>query len=250
MTETAPKLWWTVGAQAVAIVASILVAFAIDAWWEERGEQRWQTAQLVALRDEFAANGEGLNRVVGMDTRIAQSIQEAVVELKAHEAGDTVQMDASRIAALTGWRTSDIATGALDALLASGRLGDIDNAELRQALADWPSVVQDVREDEALARDFLPNVLVPGLLGQGVIDLAYESQYRIFTNFRERQDAPPEMVSVTVTPELIELATVRVSHARLAAGSVGRLQKKLGTITDMIDAELEARGVSHAPAEE
>lgn len=243
------RQWLTVSAEAIAIVASILVAFAIDAWWEERNDQRWQTEQLMALRDEFAANQEALTWVRRMDERFAETIEGILDELRAHEPGDVIEVEKRRLGALAAWRTSDVATGALDALLASGRLGDIENAELRQALAGWPSAVLDVQEDESLARDFLPNVLVPTLLGQGLIDAVYE--FSSPADFRaQRESDSVEMVPVPVSRELIEIAAVRVWNTRLAEMSVRRLQGRLERILDMLDAELARRGVDRPPPDE
>jgi hypothetical protein len=40
MKATAQIPWTRIAVESIAIVASILVAFAIDAWWEERQERR------------------------------------------------------------------------------------------------------------------------------------------------------------------------------------------------------------------
>ncbi|MEQ9570281.1 MAG: hypothetical protein RLN75_08845 [Longimicrobiales bacterium] len=48
----------------------------------------------------------------------------------------------------------DAPTGALDALLSSGNLRLIDDAELRRMLAAWPSRLQDATEDDRLLREF------------------------------------------------------------------------------------------------
>jgi len=229
--------WLSIGAEASAIVAGILIAFAIDAWWEERQEDRWQREQLAAIRDEFEANLESLGRVVRMDEGIAENISELLAEARPREIGATFEIPSATLASLIHWRTSDISTGSLDALLASGRLGDIDNDTIRLKLAEWPSNVHDVQEDEALTRDFVANVVVPGLLGQGILDTAY--RWRPSPGFRERRADTGETTTVTVTPELLELATVRVSHAQLSGYSVSRLRDDIRELIDMIDAELE-----------
>lgn len=228
--------WLRIGAEAFAIVAGILIAFAIDAWWQERQDDRWQREQLVALRDEFEANLSSLDWVVRMDEHIAGNIDVLLDEAGRRQIGDTFELPNSTLASLIHWRTSDISTGSLDALLASGRLGDIDDDAIRLKLAEWPSNVHDVQEDEALTRDFVGNVVVPGLLGQGILDTAY--RWRPRPGFREQPADTQEMTTITVTPELLELATVRVSHARLAGYSVKRLQDDIRGLVGMIDAEL------------
>ena len=45
--------WRRIAVESVAIVISILFAFAIDAWWEERQERVEETEILVGLEQEF-----------------------------------------------------------------------------------------------------------------------------------------------------------------------------------------------------
>jgi len=46
--------WARLSAEAAAIVLSILVAFAIDAWWDRSQEERQLVATLETLEAEFA----------------------------------------------------------------------------------------------------------------------------------------------------------------------------------------------------
>ena len=48
-----PIPWLRLGAESVAIVGSILLAFAIDAWWDARVERTEEQAHLMALQDQF-----------------------------------------------------------------------------------------------------------------------------------------------------------------------------------------------------
>ena len=48
--------WLRVFVEGAVIVASILLAFALDAWWDRRGERVWERAQLEALHGEFTEN--------------------------------------------------------------------------------------------------------------------------------------------------------------------------------------------------
>ena len=48
--------WKRISIEAVAIVASILLAFAIDAWWDRQQQYRLENAMLAAVVDEINAN--------------------------------------------------------------------------------------------------------------------------------------------------------------------------------------------------
>lgn len=119
--------WSGIIAEAVAIIAGILVAFAIDAWWDERNTQDWAAAQLLAIRDEFAQNLTALDEIVRTHDSNADKLEIIVNKIRKVEYGDRISASAAVWSALIAWRTADISTGTLEALLASGRLGDIDS---------------------------------------------------------------------------------------------------------------------------
>jgi hypothetical protein len=238
MTATQNIPWLRLAIEATAIVASILLAFAIDAWWSDREIDQWQTAQLRALRDEFSANLKSLDIIVQTHDRTARSLESLIAQIR--DTNDTIQVTVSDAAlvALVAWRTSDISTGTLDSLLSSGKLAEIDNSDIRQSLAAWPSEVGDAQEDEVLARDFVQNVVVQSLLGQGVLEPAYRS-----VPLPGRLDIDTQIdteTALSVSPVLIEMATIRIAHIQMAGASISQLRGKIKHILQLIDAELEA----------
>jgi hypothetical protein len=58
MPETEKIHWKRLALEATAIVASILLAFAIDAWWDDRNEAQLERRMLSALLVEFEQNAE------------------------------------------------------------------------------------------------------------------------------------------------------------------------------------------------
>lgn len=65
MTEPGPRSrWGFLFAEAVLMVLSILLAFAIDAWWDGRQEEARRLELLQALRADFAATALGLDEAL------------------------------------------------------------------------------------------------------------------------------------------------------------------------------------------
>ena len=64
MTENQKLPWKRLAAEAIAIVASILLAFAIDAAWDERNERMEEKEVLRSLQLEFEANRDEAANVV------------------------------------------------------------------------------------------------------------------------------------------------------------------------------------------
>ena len=129
------------------IVGSILIAFALDAWWDERAELRQEKAQLRALRAELVESRDRLLEVIESVRHHAANVDRLVTLLEA--AGDaTVQVPNELLGSVVSWRTSDIALSSLESLRASGLLGRLSNPELQAALAGFPAQVEDIQEYE------------------------------------------------------------------------------------------------------
>ena len=56
MTETQNIQWKRIVVEAAAIVGSILLAFAIDAWWDDRQDRAAEQRIFVGLKSEFEEN--------------------------------------------------------------------------------------------------------------------------------------------------------------------------------------------------
>ena len=56
--------YWNLAGQSAAIVASILLAFAIDAWWEDRQERETEQVMLASLQHDFVTSRADLVRIL------------------------------------------------------------------------------------------------------------------------------------------------------------------------------------------
>jgi hypothetical protein len=135
--------WRRLAAESIAIVASILLAFAIDAWWQARSERNQIRAELAAFLGELRTN----QRIV--DDRLAYhiGIRDATAALLslAGAAGSTVSTDSldHLFADASWWGGADaIEMAVLDALVVGGTLADVDDSELVRALTKWRQGVE------------------------------------------------------------------------------------------------------------
>jgi hypothetical protein len=58
--------WKRLYVEAAAIVASILLAFAIDAWWEDRQERELEQQYVASLKADFQADIEELDEAIAL----------------------------------------------------------------------------------------------------------------------------------------------------------------------------------------
>lgn len=135
--------------EALVVVGSILIAFSLDAWWDKSVETR-QAAEIIAsLEAEFLANRVTLqadSERVRAYVLATQRLLNAAIAPPA-ERPPIESMGADLWETLS-WRTSRIKTATLDAAISAGRLETIEPPSLRIALAGWPSVVEDMAEEE------------------------------------------------------------------------------------------------------
>jgi hypothetical protein len=161
--------WLRLTIEAVAIVASILIAFAIDAWWQGQLEEEEAQQILVSLKDEFETHRATLIDLEESWTRREGSMVRLLEAIQTGEAPPPAVMDTL----LDDWSypgTWDPGSGARDALVASGRLELIDDLGLRNHLSEWQSIVDEVRDNEQSGRQMVLTVINPFLAGRIPMD--------------------------------------------------------------------------------
>jgi len=147
MTNSYEIPWIRIAVEGVAIVASILLAFAIDAWWHERQQRIEEKQVLESLYTEFVANQDEAAAVILTHELAARSIaalmemrQEEVLSLTAEEIEEHLRYFASP-------RTFDAVRGSIDALTSAGKLGILQDRQLREALTTFVNILDDAVED-------------------------------------------------------------------------------------------------------
>jgi hypothetical protein len=133
--------------EGLAIVLSILLAFAIDAWWDERHERAEERQVLESLHVEFLANREEAASVILSHESAVQSVaalmeleQDEILTLSAEEVEQHMRFFANP-------RTFDAVRGSVDALTSAGKLGILRDRELREALTTFVNILDDAVED-------------------------------------------------------------------------------------------------------
>ncbi len=152
MIESQKVSWKRTTVEVTAIVASILLAFATDAWWEERTEQARADELLLSLELEWSTDVDRIDdRLNQYDSAMAAMIR----FLDAHSTGasnlspsDAVEI----IRNMRRWSTFKPSVAAYEVLLAYG-LDQIEDRDLRLAVSSWPSALAEITpEQEALHR--------------------------------------------------------------------------------------------------
>lgn len=171
-----PKL----AVEVVVIVGSILLAFGIEAWWEERGERVREQEAIVRLTDEFEAVRTELDRVEAVwrgetvaNPTAAVSVPTglAIAERTLAAMGTTPPgpvVDTMVSAMLSVGTPARLPEGTLNALISSGGLSLLRSDSLRAGLAGWAAFRRTVVEDTEALRDLTSQRIIPWLWEQGI----------------------------------------------------------------------------------
>jgi len=145
-TSPQPRRSWSrIASEGATIVASILLAFSIDAWWDGRQDRKAVTQALEAVRTETTVNLDRLKASVEHHRGIVEAIGIAQQQGSTLGVQDTAVIDVE---------VYEPQTGALDTLISTGLLGRIDDPGLRIGLGGLTELLNDLRERESRAVDF------------------------------------------------------------------------------------------------
>ena len=168
MNETQKIPWKRISVEAAAIVASILLAFAIDAWWAEKLERTAEREELSRLYDEFKSNHDRLSLWIS-ERGIVYRQREAAVELSKtlgaalKDGSETVSLPDRQIAAIIRTPTFEARMSVFDGLVRSGRVEIIENRGIVKAMADWEGKLRSANDEEQRALRFVSDQLFPAL---------------------------------------------------------------------------------------
>lgn len=145
--------WLRIVAEGIAIVASILPAFGIQAWWEGRVERNTLAAALDNLTQEVTVGRSELTAAVA-DNRLRIDLYTRFLNLTPDELAS---LPADSLESI-GWaffppRTFDPGGGALQTLLVGRNLNAIRSERLPTALLAWARFPDEVDDDYRIATD-------------------------------------------------------------------------------------------------
>jgi len=128
--------WARIGAEGAAIIVSILVAFAIDAWWQERQEQEMGRQFTERLLSDLQNDYESRTTLVAYYQAVIDSANRTVSRLGKRSIDDPAEfvIDAYRA---TEYAHRPQTRAAFDEIVSSGSLGLIPAAARQAGIVDY-----------------------------------------------------------------------------------------------------------------
>ncbi len=156
--------------EGVVIVASILLAFAIDAWWDGHKAEALERELLVSLEQGFELNIR-LAKAVADEARRQQAVAGRFIGMSPEEAAK-MSPDSTYVLLRALWRPNyvtindshvygpDLNNAALVTTLQAGQLSLLTDRRLLTALAVWQGVTQELDQRSTVMIELEQQVLV------------------------------------------------------------------------------------------
>jgi hypothetical protein len=154
--------WTRIVVEGSAIVVSILLAFAIDAWWDAHQDRQEEKRILVGLREELESNLKRIEVELSYRNSVIQSIQTIFDASLGRIELQQEQID-RLIGDVTWWTNVEYSRGVVDGLVQGGRLSIIENKDLRDAISELPNRYDVIRESERNDQTTTSTIVVPYL---------------------------------------------------------------------------------------
>lgn len=221
--------------EGVMIVASILVAFTLDASWANYQESRLEHRILVELRDELASARTRIEASMAELEIVLASSREMIERVGPDTLPLTVAEAEALFTRILNLNTLEVPSSVLSSLVATGQLGLISRVQIRRALAEWPALVADVAENHTWHREETDDVLIPAL-----------APYLAVRNidYGEARTTSPSSFTLDPTglqrdPKFETLLTWRVGRQEATYRESATLLQAAIDLIASIDAELE-----------
>ena len=150
--------WKRISVEATAIVASILLAFAIDAWWEERKLEATVAGSLSGLANDFAINREALLDVRDRHGRSARAIEDILIVGSDPEVELTHDEFYRIMREVSITRKFSVVSRTYDSLISAGLVEVIPSEGLKTAITEFYNLVErikNVQEDMQAIQTFV-----------------------------------------------------------------------------------------------
>lgn len=224
--------------ESVVIILSILLAFAIDASWDEFKERNQEEAFLVSSLNEFKATRSRIDE----SNEAHMSYITSGKQLLGFHGVDTPNIAPEAIEILLGdiffdFESLYVPSGSRDALFSSGDIDIITNQELRALLADWPSRVADAAEDESLIANDVMNKMAPYLNSK----VRTRNVARVTISDAANNIPLIEPVDYNILwkdPEFDNIVTFRLLNETYAISENGKLRDAADEIIRLLEVEL------------
>lgn len=221
--------WKRILVEAAAIVASILLAFAIDAWWQDRKEDIVEIQYLRALREDLHRSLQLLDESEAQQRRQVSYLESLLLTDADTPYSDELRRWLDEGLFVVGSYAPQLS--ALTELESSGQVQIIRNKDLRRALA---TTRQRIDRMEARQRDFQQSQ-------QMLMDPFLVDNFNLSALLPDRITAHEPDLSMLGTSDFQSRVAFKISLRSWVSRSQDEVRAAFTEALQLIEAELHAK---------
>ena len=244
MAEVKRSAWKRLSIEATVIVGSILLAFAIDAWWDQRQERSLERTALIGLQSEYQNHRALIVRHKAQHESIIQHVSYLMDSTQSGAWNSNEYSIDNSIQFLLIPSTTDLGNGVRDSLINAGNIGIISDVQLRYDLSAWDSVMEELSDDQELGRNIVMNMIIPYLARSGIPYAGWqtftEEKWGNLESWTLASD-PDSVARLLKDPEFRSILSVRFTFLHHATGEFDRAIDAVDTILAKIESALDTQ---------
>lgn len=227
--------WKRISVESIAIVASILLAFGIDAWWDERLEQSQEQLLLTRLGTEFSTNLERIDRLQGFAV-----VEDAALELYGlidealRNGEDTVQVPTGMLRVVLIAPVFEAEIPLLDAFTKAGKLDLVNDPQIVATVSVWERQLRDYTSMAERARRDVDTHLLPALYKRADIGALLVGPFITDLNSADPMWRVPVVMNIDI--EIKGLVAGRYARASDSLRDFESLRRAAAEVIKAIDA--------------
>jgi type II secretory pathway pseudopilin PulG len=224
--------WKRLFAEFGVIVAGVLIALAVDSWWERQQEQKQAGEYLQQLLVDFQETQRGLQGTIAGDTRTLERVNSVLNRafIGPFPPADSLDLP-------TGYNYFEPLTGTLTALVEGGDLRLIGNDSVRFELIGFSALIEST---EAILRH------TETLIWHGTEQLSLGRARHSRSAARGAANGGRGWVQVDVAgllndPDIISALQMQAAASQIRLFNLRRLEEPTTRIIRRLEAELGSR---------
>ena len=239
MTEAQNIPWKRIAAEAAAIVISILLAFAIDAWWSDRGDREAEQLLLKRLRADFLELQADILFVV-QEHEEASAACIALMNIPFGEAvPETPEFDHMVAIVFLTARTFNPGSGAVAAFLGGEGARLVRNQRLADRMLAWSGLLEELQEEEISLQKGVVERWVPFLSSRVSLGPYLATYPNLITEFLPGPVATPEpRTPLIVDQGFLNQVLDRFKFQQIALRDIAPLHVAVDEILTLLDNEI------------
>jgi hypothetical protein len=226
--------------EASVVILSILAAFQLEEWRDDRAAVRLETAQLALIRADLLENQVRLENVIAMQNRVVTSGKNLLSIYSGESAAPSPDSVASLLDWAESWSRLEPVTGAYDAMVSSGDVTRLRNQELLRELAAFAGDLDAEFEDQDESMSLLAEMRRV-VMDYGLDVLSRQRQGRIGLSGSASAQA---VAAVLNNQRYAHLVALRTWMETIRLAYLEGLSDSMMRIRTLLEAELAMRGAA------